>query len=164
MKVVYCKISSWVGRVQSAEHYYVDLSCGRYSDSDRVDRVVRHNLTQSEADRLNRRDGISRKELDIQTAWEAGEEVGYFFSRERAVRGAIAAYKELSPDAILLVEGNISTYEPQLILDGPPEARKALNELYERAEANDWWEGDEEAMQAIMDDWREILVPEFEEK
>jgi hypothetical protein len=25
MKVVYCKISSWKGRVLGAEHYYVDL-------------------------------------------------------------------------------------------------------------------------------------------
>lgn len=158
-KVVYCKISSWVGRVFGAEHYYVDLQRGRYPD--RVEEKVYHKLTQSEADRLNRR-RIQDPEYPEPT-WEAGEEVGYFFSKERAVRGAVAAYKAKFPGAVILVEGDIGTYEPQLILDGPSETMEAINKLVERAEAIDWWEDDEEAMQIINDEWKEIWISKYGE-
>lgn len=161
MKVVYCKISSWVGRVQSAEHYYADLKAGRYP-AKRVEEKVWHNLTQSEADRLNRR--TMQDPRYPNPTWKVGEEVGYFFSRERAVEGAVAVYKELFPGAVILVEGDIGTYEPQLILDGPPEAMKAINDLYEQAEEIGWWEGDEKAMQVIADAWEAIWIPEFEKE
>jgi hypothetical protein len=159
MKVVYCTLSSWVDRVQGAEHYYVDLSRGRFSD--KVAEKVYHNLTLSEAERLNRRRLQDPEYPEPQ--WKAGEEIGYFFDRERAVRGAVAAYKELFPGAIILVEGDIGTCEPQPILDGPPEVMRAINELVAEAEEIGWWEEDEEAMQAISDAWKAIWIPEFGE-
>lgn len=159
LKVVYCKISSWAGRVNGAEHYYTDLS---QRVSPRDTKKVWHNLTQSEADRLNRR--TIQDPLHPDPTWEAGEEIGHFFDRERAVKGAIAAYKEMFPGAIILVEGDIGTYEPQPILDGPPDVMKAINNLVKRADDNDGWEGDEEVMQAIADEWETIWIPEFEEE
>jgi hypothetical protein len=160
MKVVYCNIVSWAERVPNAEHYYVDLKSGSYPN--RVIKKVWHNLTQSEADRLNRR-AIQDPQYPDQK-WEAGEEVGYFFSRERAVEGAIAAYKTLFPDAVILVEGDIGTYEPQLILDGPSVVMEAINKLYKEAEAINWWEENEVIMQAIEDTWKAIWIPEFEKE
>jgi hypothetical protein len=159
LKVVYCTLSSWVGRVQGAEHYYVDLKRGRYLD--RVEEKVYHNLTLSEAERLNRRAKQDQKYPEPQ--WQAGEEVGYFFDRERAVRGAVTAYRKLFPGATILVEGDIGTYEPQPILDGPPQVMREINGLVAAAEEIDWWEEDEEAMRAISDAWKAIWIPEYGE-
>jgi hypothetical protein len=156
-KVVYCKISSWKGYVPGAEHYYADLRQREGGESWKtIEKKVYHNLTLSEAERLNRRNPDER--------WEAGEEVGYFFDRDRAVEGAVAAYKGLFPGAVLLVEGEIGTYQPQLILDGPPKVMEAINDLYRQAEDNDGWEGDEEAMRLICEAWEAIWIPEFEEE
>jgi len=162
MKTVYCKISSWVGRVYGAEHYYADLRQRKWEGGEGKthEEKVWHNLTPSEADRLNRR--VEQDPEYPEPKWEAGEEVGYFFSRERAVAGAVAVYKELFPGAVILVEGDIGTYEPQTILDGPPEAMEALNGLVAAAEEIDWWEEDEKAMRAIQDAWKAIWIPEFE--
>ncbi len=159
LKVVYCKISSWADRVEGAEHYYADLN---QRVIPRDTKKVWHNLTQSEADRLNRR--VKQDPQYPEPKWEAGEEVGYHFSRARAIQGAIAAYKEMFPGAVILVEGDIGMYEPQPILDGPPAAMKAINDLVERAEVIDWWEEDEEAMQAIANEWEAIWIPEFEKE
>ena len=153
MKVVYCGITSWKGRVQGAEHYYVDLVQKVYP---RNEVSLRHNLTGTEADRLNRRNPDKR--------WEAGEEVRYFFDRDRAVRAAVTQYKLLFPGAIILVEGDCCTYEPQPILDGPQEVMEAINELYKQAEEIYWWEEDEETMQSISDAWKAIWMPEFEKR
>jgi hypothetical protein len=151
-KVVYCKISTWAGQVIGAEHYYVDFE-QRYGETVNL----YHKITASEAARLNRRREESVK-------WEAGEDIGYFFSRERAVREAILSYKLAFPGAVILVEGEPGTYEPRPILDGPPEAMEVINNLVELAEAIDWWEEDESAMQVIQDAWKEIWIPEFEKE
>lgn len=156
-KVVYCKISSWKGRIEGAEHYYVDLN---QQVLHRNSKKVWHNLTYSEAARINRV-GSNR---EPERRFEVGEEVGWFFDLERAREGAIAVYKEMYPGAIILVEGDIGTYQPQLILDGPIEAMEAINELYQRAEENNGWEGDEDEMKAICDEWQAIWIPEFEEE
>lgn len=150
LKVVYCEINSW------SEHYYVDL---RQRVSPRRTHKVWHNLTFSEAERINRRGSIREPDRKF----VEGEEIGFFFDRERAVKGAIATYKKMFPSAVILVEGDIGVYEPQPILDGPPEDMKALNALVERAEANDHWDN-EEAMEEITDEWEEIWIPEFEEE
>jgi hypothetical protein len=162
MKVVYCKISSWKGRVPGADHYYVDLERRKAGGGYKRDQEkVWHTLTLSEAERVNRR-GRDRH-LDDKS-WEAGEEVGYFFSRDRAVKGAVKAYKTIFPGAIILVEGTMGTYQPQPILDGPQEDMEAINDLVEMAEAIDWWEEDEEAMRAICDEWEAIWIPKFEKE
>ena len=163
MKVVYCKISSWVGTVTGAEHYSADLRQREEGDGWKtIKKKVWHTLTQSEADRLNRR--TIQDSLHPDPTWEVGEEVGYFFSRERAVKGAVAVYKELFPGAIILVEGDIGTYQPQYILDGPAEAMEAINRLYKCVEEIDGWEGDEVEMKAICEEWKAIWIPEFEKE
>jgi hypothetical protein len=149
-KVVYCQITSWVGRVEGAEHYYVELvqRCGD-------EKTLHHSLTLSEAERLNRRNPDKR--------WLPGEDIRYFFDINRAVRAAVAGYKTMFPGAIILVEGASSSFEPQPILDGPKEVMAAINKLVEQAEDIDWWEEDEKAMRVISEKWKTIWTPEFED-
>jgi hypothetical protein len=58
----------------------------------------------------------------------------------------------------------MGTYQPQTILDGPQEDMEAINDLVEQAEALDWWEEDEAAMQEIADAWEAIWIPKFEKE
>jgi len=151
MKVTYCRITSWAGRVAGAEHQYVEL----HQKGGVEGKTLQHNLTLSEAERLNRRNPSER--------WAPGEEVNYFFDRGRAVRAAVEQYKLVYPDSVILVDGDPTTHQPQPILDGPPETMELINNLVELAEAIDWWEEDEPAMQVIQDAWKAIWHPEFEE-
>jgi hypothetical protein len=157
IRVVYLELRTWKGVVGWAEHYYADLVRRRsFDDWKRDTKKVWHKLTQSEADRYNRRD--SNKDHP----YEAGEEVGSFIDEQRAIEESIAQYKDLFPGADTLVKGNIGTYEPQFILDCSDEDdKKRLNELAQAAEDIDWWEEDEEAMQVICDKWREIWIPKY---
>ncbi len=54
------------------------------------------------------------------------------------------------------MEGEKSVLDPQPIMDGPNEIKVAVNDLVERGEAVGWWDGDEEAMQEIVDEWEEL--------
>ncbi len=150
--IVYCRIVSWADRVPRAEHYYVTLLNGGFSD--RVEKTVWNVLTLSEVERYNRKSPGER--------WVVGKKVGSFFSRGRAIRGAVGYYQEAFPGAVVLVEGDTGTYDPQLILDGPPGVMEKLNSLFVDADDIGWWEDDEEAMQIISDEWRAIWESEFE--
>lgn len=74
LKVVYCRIVSWKALVEGAEHFYVNME---QRGSETI--TLWHILTESEAARLNRRKAENSR-------WEAGEDVGYFFSRDRGSR------------------------------------------------------------------------------
>ncbi len=141
--IVYCHMMSWVGSsVVSAEHYYAWLECKK------VRHDLTHVLTQSEADRLNRREpGVN---------YVAGGTSSQFFDEERLKRAAIEQYKKVFPGATLLVYGDQITHEPQPILDGPLRIKSKINELADAARAINWWEDDEDAMQIIQDEWKKL--------
>ena len=135
-KVVYLHITSWGG-----EHFYGNLR------RDGETKELKHTLTASEADRLNRHD---------REHWEKGEEVNKFFFKNRVIRKAIKQYKEMFPGAITLVHGSFAICDPQTVLDGPREFMEAINDLVFRAEEIGGWNGDEVEMQSIADEWKDV--------
>jgi hypothetical protein len=160
VRVVYLKIRTWKYTAACGEHYYADLERRRSWDDWKCDsKEVWYKMSQSEADRFNRRDQYKDHK------YLAGEEQRGFFDEERAIAEAIKQYKNLFPGADTLVKGDIGTYEPQFVVDCPDEAdMKRINELAQAAEDIDWWEEDEEAMQEICDEWRAIWIPKYEEQ
>jgi len=147
MKVVYLHIMFW----DMGEHYYGDLH--RLGEPIKE---LKHPLTASEADRMNRRNRDGEH-------WEKGEEVRQFFSRDRVIKEAIKRYKEMFPGAIVLVHGSPGIYDPQTILDGPKEFMDTINELISRAEEIDGWDGDEIEMQYITEEWEYVWNAFMEE-
>jgi len=107
---------------------------------------LKQTLTDSGAARMTRRE-------DDGTTWEAGEETNKFFEEEDVRREAIRQYKLLFPDATILVDGRHGVCDPQPVLDGPADVMETANWFVEQANAAGWWEGDEDAMQIICDNW-----------
>lgn len=137
--IVYCDMRTWAGSlaVPYAVHYYAKLVHGR------VRKELSHVLTAAEACALT--------ESDVNDAppYETGDTSCRFLSEDRLKKAALAIYKDTFPNATILVYGEKCVCDPQLLLDGPPELMAAVNELYDEAERNDWWEGDEEIMEGI---------------
>lgn len=141
--IVYCHMMTWIGSsVVSAEHYYAWLEC------EKIRHDLTHVLTQSETDRLNRR--------EFGENYTVGEKSSQFVNEDRLKSSAIDQYREFFPGATILVYGDPITHEPQPILDGPPVITERINELAAAAKAINWWEEDEDAMQIIQDEWKKL--------
>jgi len=145
--IVYCEIMTYIGTAVSwAEHWYANLVCDRGPGKSCDRRELKQTLTDSGAARMTRRE-------DDGTTWEAGEETNKFFEEEDVRREAIRQYKLLFPDATILVDGRHGVCDPQPVLDGPADVMETANWFVEQANAAGWWEGDEDAMQIICDNW-----------
>lgn len=148
--IVYCHITTYKETLSYAEHWYANLVCG-YRESNKRGLPARielkQTLTESGAARMNRREGGD---------WKAGEETNKFFDEERLKKEAILKYKLLLPGATILVDGRHGVCDPQPILDGPEEIMTTANRFTRRANEVGWWEGDEDAMQVICDEWDEF--------
>jgi len=107
MLIVYCEVYYW-DRGTGWEHYYGWITCG----SKRVE--LEDKITQSEADRFNRRTVLPAK-----AKYKAGEKIGKFFSEDRLKAAAIAQYKTIFPGATTLIHGDDVDPDPQPIWDGP---------------------------------------------
>jgi hypothetical protein len=146
--IVYCEIMTYIGTAVSwAEHWYANLVCDRGKGLYAARTELKQTLTESGAARMNRREGGD---------WEAGERTNKFFSEERLKEVAIVKYKLLFPGATILVDGRNGVCDPQPILDGPAEIMETANWFVERANEVGWWEGDEDAMEVICDEWDEF--------
>jgi hypothetical protein len=146
--IVYCEMKTWVGSaiVWSAAHYYAKLVCGKEQEE------LWFILTADEAAALNKSD----EDDDGAPPYKEGDGSSRYLSEDRLKARAIAKYKEVFPGATILVYGEKCAYEPQIILDGPPELMAAVNALVAEGEENDWWEGDEDTMKDIRDRFRAI--------
>jgi len=146
--IVYCEITTWIGTsVGWAEHWYANLVCDRGSVKSCERKELKQTLTESGAARMNRREGGN---------WEGGEETNKFFEEEDVRREAIMRYTLMFPGATILVDGRHGVCDPQPILDGPEEIMATANRFAGRANEVGWWEGDEDAMQVICDEWDEF--------
>ena len=142
--IVYCKPMTWVGTsVSWAEHYYGDLICGKKR------KELTHALTASGAARMTRREGDG-------TTWVVGEKTNRFSDKEHVKQEAIRQYKTAFPGATILVYGGTGVCDPQPILDGPEYIKVTANRFVDRANEVGWWEGDEDDMQVICDEWDEF--------
>ncbi len=144
--IVYCEITTYIGTaVAWAEHWYANLVRDARSLPKRIE--LKQTLTESGAARMNRREGGD---------WTAGEKTNRFFSEERLKEVAILEYKLLFPEATILVEARSGVCDHQPILDGPAEVVATANRFVKRAREVGGWEGDEDAMQVICDEWDEF--------
>ncbi len=136
--IVYCEIIKWT----YGEHHYGFLTCGSNQ------KQLEGDITQSEADRINRRDSLPPSAM-----YEAGEVMEKFFSEEKLKEAAIAQYKTLFPGATALIGGSDVDPDPQPIWDGPyqDEAEALIAEMgvyYDNPEVLD----------EIRGDWEDILA------
>ena len=150
--VCYLRMATWVdSSVAYAEHYYGRLACG---DNRKTDVEVKHPLSAAEAERLNDTDGYTMH------PYKAGELSARFFSREQLVTAAKACYRECFPSAILLIDGDSCVYDPQEVLDGPPDLVSRMNRIWQECEKLDFWEiaGNSERVNELFAEWHYLWL------
>jgi hypothetical protein len=149
--IVWCRMTTWAGSatVWYAEHYYARL-CG-----DGADRDLYYVMNAKEAQKL------AESDPSDDYPYNAGDRTSRFFSEDAIKYEAIKQYKEMYPGASLLVYGDRSTIEPQLILDGPEGAVEWSEALVDACEACGWWEGDDKLTACVASEW-DIVIGEFD--
>lgn len=156
--VCYLRITTWVGTtVFGAEHWYGRLISGPRKDwKDHSNEVeVEHVLTADEAKRLNEGDEFS--------TYEAGGTSTRFFHKEDLIAEAVECYRAHFPRAKLLIEGDPTTLEPQLILDGPFDLAVKINSIVDECNVLGWWDhGNDDACEVLCEQWRQIWRNEIQ--
>lgn len=147
MKAVFLKVLTWVGTTnpyyeRKPEHYYGTLV--RHSTKTEVQ--VEYVLSEGDARRLSESDFTFR----------AGDTSGRFFSKQHLIDCAKSTFAQRFPDCDILIEGDPIVLDPRPVLVGPTDYMKRANDLVARAEANDWWEGDEKNMKVISKEWHKL--------
>lgn len=143
MNIIYLHVTTWAKILCSAQHYYGTLK----SNDKKVE--VLYTLTAEDAARLN-------KEGD-RGYYKPGDTSSRFWSLDALRTAAIEQWQIEFPDALLLIQGVRHVYDPQPVLAGPPEIVDRLNNIVDRCEANDWWEGDEDAMKRLCQEWEAVF-------
>lgn len=140
MKKAYLTIRTWVGSsVGHAQHYYGRLRIGK----EEID--VEYAMNEEQAAKLS----------DHDFTYEPGSTTSRFFSEEHLREVATKLAQEQGVE--LLFEGEHCVCDPQPVLIGPEPLKTELNALNDRAEANDFWEGDEPMMKIIYREWQAAL-------
>ncbi len=162
--VVYLKIRTYVGSatVYWAKHWQGALfTCG-----DREGVEVTFTMTQADADAANKEDGPYDSPEDIacgyQGSYRAGSTSTRFLSKESLLEAALAMWRTLCPKASVLIEGEATIIEPQPILVGPQSIKDRINAIWAQCEELGWWEGDEESVEKLSDEWQKIWLTEIE--
>jgi len=140
------EITSFEGISPGAKHYYgalhyhyVDVE--GYSQYKKVE--LKKKLTKAEA-------------IDLSTddyRWKAGQYSQRFDDINKVRKLAIKTWKTHFPDADVLLEGYSATADPQECLDGPPILKKKINDYYKKSQKIGWYEGNNEAMTKLSDDY-----------
>lgn len=143
----FLELQSWSGFVPGASHFM-----GRLKIKGQDEVQIEHTLTKAEAKQLTRDD---RRDGERPFVWSAGDTSNRFITEEAVIARAIEVATELGVTHLFL--GSSCTCDPQKMLIGPEPIKTALNRLWERAEANDGWEGDEKTMKTICAEWEELI-------
>ena len=146
--IVYLSVTSYVGILGWAQHYYGTLRC---KDKEFH---LQHIMTAAEAEAANYKQTYN--------GWEEGSETSAFPTEEAVRKEAIRVWRgKLLPGAILVV-GSHASCGPMEVLDGPSPLKEQLMKLYDEAEKIGWWDGrNEKRMDELCSEW-ENLVPEDE--
>jgi hypothetical protein len=132
-------------------HWYGTL---RIKDQERGHHDVKHVLNAATARRLNKDD---RHRGDGPT-YRAGQETQRFTTKGSCHAAGITLAKSLG--CKWLFEGSSAVCDPQHVIYGPDEAVVTqLNALWQEAEANDGWDGNNKTMQSICDRWDALWKP-----
>lgn len=141
--VVYLRITAF-DRVAWSSHCYGVLDCGGKEVS------VKYLLSQEEADRLNKTDGVPTH--------KAGESSARFFSKDQLGMAALEAWRTHFPVAKYLIEGESNVHEPQWIIEGPESIRTRVNAIFaEYGRFTDW-----ETEARLLTEWELIWKKEIQ--
>lgn len=147
-------VTSWVGSLPGAEHFYGTIERRDRKTYTTVEEIkIVATLTSAMAKKLNL--DAKRRGDDMAFKWKKGDDCGQFFKESDLFAAAIEALKD-KPDAVLFV-GSPSVCDPMPVIHGPESFKLAANALVAEAEANDWWEGDEPRMKDISRRWEALL-------
>lgn len=149
MKAHYLQVDSWVGLLSYAEHHY-----GRVTQGGKKLFDVSYSLSRADAARINKE--AQRLEGASAFRYSPGETSIRFPSEERLIARAIEMCEQY-PEVKVLVKGCSGVLDPMPVLVGPDSLKQGAESIVARAEANDWWEGDEEVMEGLYEEWCELL-------
>lgn len=133
-KVIFLKITSYIGISPGASHFY-----GELIPQDRSDSVnLRYVLSERRATRINRDiKHNSPGDYDLMKVYP-GQFYGGFYSEEEIIRLAKREWRDRFPEAEMLVLGDRSSAEPQLVLEGPKKDKETINRWFEKCEYLNW--------------------------
>jgi len=134
-KIVWLKITSFVGISPGAVHIYGELF--RDGNFDGVD--LTRTLTVAAARKLNKWYRQQSGGAGSGFTYRAGGTTTGFENEEEVVALAITTYKDHLPGAEVLIKGHQAFADPQPVLDGPPDVMELGNRLANEAEALDYW-------------------------
>jgi hypothetical protein len=148
IKTVTLEIESWCGVSIGAVHCYGNLL---YDDADgKFQKVeIRRTLDADGAIKMMKQKNDNRNP-DYWVEYSAGDTTECFDGSGEIKEIARKRWKELCPDAGLLICGRFAVGDPQEIIDADdPEVMKLINEMCDHAELIGGYEGDFETMKKI---------------
>ncbi len=161
MKRAYLKITTWVGSLSNAQHYYgrIVFALKEHRDID-----VNHKLTIKEAINLNKSDNF--RFIPNNNNYKAGEVTDRFMDESKLKREAIKTFKkEVMPKGFeILMLGDNCCIDPEEMLVGPKSVMEKSNELNDRFNALNGWEckdEDEKIVDHICKQWDKVSGQNF---
>lgn len=145
--VLYAKISSWVGLSIGATHMYCNLC---WEDEKGYHKIELHrNLTQEDADILNKKDKVDFYKLNDTT--------NRFDSEEQIYETIIDYVKHSNVPFKLIVKGDNFYAEVQEAIWGPEKIVKKINKLYKEYEKYQYLDNYTPEMDKINNEFDKIL-------
>lgn len=153
--IAFLNLTSFMGTIPGASHWYASL----WFNKEKVE--VAHELSTREAALMNKSDG---KDIDGGFIWSPGDRISRYRSKEDAIKVAKETWREIAPEAKVLIEGESYIAEPQPILDGlPVEIMDELNALFNKCESLGWYdEGNDAEVEKIYEKWKAKIKEELD--
>lgn len=153
--VAFLSLTSFMGVVSGASHWYASI----WFNKEKFE--VAHELSTREAALMNKSDG---KDIDGGFIWSPGDRISRYRSKEDAIKVAKETWREIAPEAKVLIEGESYVAEPQPILDGlPVEIMDELNALFNKCESLGWYdEGNDAEVEKIHKTWKAKIKEELD--
>ena len=147
--IAFLSLTSFMGAVPGASHWYANI----WFNKERTD--LDHAISKREAAVMNKSDN----RFDRESTWSPGDVTSRYGSKEDAIKVAKERWREIAPDAKVLVEGDSFVGEPQPVLEGlPDETMNKLNALYQVCEDLGWWDGkNTEEVEKNNQEWFALL-------
>lgn len=154
--VAFLNLTTFAGIAPGASHWYASIEFRE----ERTD--LTHVISARESAAMNKSDS----RWDREAGWSPGDRTSRYRSKEDAIRVAREGWREIAPDAKILIEGSSGYAEPQPVLDGlPVEIMDELNALFQRCEDLGWWDdGRIDQVKKISEEWFGTLAGALKEE
>lgn len=150
--IVTLEITCWKGMSIGATHYYGHLK--GYIGEEYKSVELEYKMTASQAAKLNKKDEqLTRSSGGL---YSRGSVSTRFDTEEQIIKLALKVYKQHFPGADVLILGHSYIAEPQLILDGPEEVKKIINEI---VSVYDKFRYGSKQQELLWDTWNTVLAP-----